>query len=50
MAERLKIKLVEKKKYVDLIAGPDSYRDLPNLINYLIQDINNDYSNLAINT
>jgi tRNA-2-methylthio-N6-dimethylallyladenosine synthase len=50
MAERLKIQLVEKKKYVDLIAGPDSYRDLPNLVNYLTQDINKNYSNLAINT
>ena len=32
MAERLKEKLVEKNKVVDIIAGPDAYRDLPNLI------------------
>jgi tRNA-2-methylthio-N6-dimethylallyladenosine synthase len=32
MAERLKDKLVEKSKIVDLIVGPDAYRDLPRLI------------------
>ncbi|MFA8451201.1 MAG: tRNA (N6-isopentenyl adenosine(37)-C2)-methylthiotransferase MiaB [Bacteroidales bacterium] len=32
MAERLKEQLLEEQKEVDLIAGPDSYRDLPNLI------------------
>ncbi|XP_054717651.1 mitochondrial tRNA methylthiotransferase CDK5RAP1-like [Uloborus diversus] len=32
MAERLKHKLLEKEKIVDIIAGPDSYKDLPNLI------------------
>jgi tRNA-2-methylthio-N6-dimethylallyladenosine synthase len=32
MAERLKKELLEEEKLVDLIAGPDSYRDLPNLI------------------
>jgi tRNA-2-methylthio-N6-dimethylallyladenosine synthase len=32
MAERLKKDLLEEEKLVDLIAGPDSYRDLPNLI------------------
>ena len=32
MAERLKKALLEEEKLVDLIAGPDSYRDLPNLI------------------
>lgn len=32
MAERLKEKLLDKAKIVDLIAGPDSYRDLPNLL------------------
>ena len=36
MAERLKIKLVEKKKFVDLIVGPDAYKDLPNLISNLV--------------
>lgn len=32
MAERLKSKLLEEEKLVDLVAGPDSYRDLPKLI------------------
>ena len=32
MAERLKAKLLEEEKIVDLVAGPDAYRDLPNLI------------------
>lgn len=32
MAERLKKQLLEEEKLVDLVAGPDSYRDLPNLI------------------
>lgn len=32
MAERLKEKLVEKNKIVDIIAGPDAYRDLPYLL------------------
>ncbi|XP_037972946.2 mitochondrial tRNA methylthiotransferase CDK5RAP1 [Plutella xylostella] len=32
MAERLKEKLIEKEKSVDVVAGPDSYRDLPRLL------------------
>ncbi len=32
MAERLKKNLLDEEKLVDLIAGPDAYRDLPNLI------------------
>lgn len=32
MAERLKSKWLEEEKIVDLVAGPDSYRDLPNLL------------------
>jgi len=32
MAERLKTQLLEEEKIVDLIAGPDAYRDLPQLI------------------
>lgn len=32
MAERLKDELLEKEKLVDIVVGPDSYRDLPNLI------------------
>lgn len=32
MAERLKKSLLEEEKIVDLVAGPDAYRDLPNLV------------------
>ena len=32
MAERLKDKLLEEEKLVDIVVGPDAYRDLPNLI------------------
>jgi len=32
MAERLKTRLLDEEKIVDLIAGPDAYRDLPQLI------------------
>lgn len=32
MAERLKAKFLEQEKLVDLVIGPDAYRDLPNLI------------------
>ena len=32
MAERLKEKFLEQEKLVDLVIGPDAYRDLPNLI------------------
>ncbi|KAL0104775.1 hypothetical protein PUN28_016425 [Cardiocondyla obscurior] len=32
MAERLKTKILEREKLVDVIAGPDSYKDLPRLL------------------
>lgn len=32
MAERLKNKLLEEDKVVDIVVGPDAYRDLPNLV------------------
>jgi tRNA-2-methylthio-N6-dimethylallyladenosine synthase len=32
MAERLKSKLLEQEKLVDIVVGPDAYRDLPNLL------------------
>ncbi|HPG33571.1 MAG TPA: tRNA (N6-isopentenyl adenosine(37)-C2)-methylthiotransferase MiaB [Lentimicrobium sp.] len=33
MAERLKSQLIEEEKMVDVIVGPDAYRDLPRLLN-----------------
>ena len=33
MAERLKTKLLEEEKLVDIVVGPDAYRSLPVLIN-----------------
>src|SRR6185436_4521329 len=44
MAERLKTKLLEEEKIVDLVAGPDAYRDLPQLISQV------DDGEKAINT
>ncbi len=32
MAERLRESLLEQQKLVDLVVGPDAYRDLPNLV------------------
>jgi tRNA-2-methylthio-N6-dimethylallyladenosine synthase len=32
MAERLKEKLIEQEQVVDLVVGPDAYRELPNLV------------------
>ncbi|MES1911046.1 MAG: hypothetical protein MHM6MM_003543 [Cercozoa sp. M6MM] len=32
MAERLKMRLLESDKSVDMVVGPDSYRDLPRLV------------------
>lgn len=37
MAERLRKDLIEKKKIVDLIVGPDEYRKVPHLIENLIE-------------
>ena len=33
MAERLKKKFLEEERLVDIVVGPDAYRDLPKLIN-----------------
>lgn len=44
MAERLKHQLLEEEKIVDLVAGPDAYRDLPNLVRQV------DDGSRAINT
>jgi tRNA-2-methylthio-N6-dimethylallyladenosine synthase len=35
MAERLREKLLDEEKLVDMVVGPDAYRDLPNLIDKL---------------
>ena len=32
MAERLKTKLLEEAKIVDMVVGPDAYKDIPNLL------------------
>ena len=44
MAELMKEKILEQEKSVDLIAGPDAYRDIPKLIDHAQQGQN------AINT
>ena len=43
MAERLKDKLLEEEKIVDIVVGPDSYRDLPNLLDQV------DHNQRAVN-
>ena len=35
MAERLKAKFLEEEKMVDMVVGPDAYKDLPNLLEEL---------------
>lgn len=40
MAERLKSKLLDEEKIVDMVVGPDAYKDLPNLIAELDQGRN----------
>ena len=43
MAERLKEKFLEQEKIVDLVVGPDAYRDIPNLLKEI------EYGNDAVN-
>ena len=38
MAERLKHKFLEEEKIVDLVVGPDAYKDLPNLLQEVTLD------------
>lgn len=38
MAERLKDKFLEQEHIVDLVVGPDAYKDLPNLLKEVEQD------------
>ena len=40
MAERLKSKFLEQERIVDLVVGPDAYKDLPNLLQK-VEDGNN---------
>ena len=40
MAERLKSKLLEEEKIVDMVVGPDAYKDLPNLIDEIYKGKN----------
>lgn len=47
MAERLKTQLMEKAE-VDFIAGPDAYRDLPNLLNVVDSSTDAKAANTAL--
>jgi len=38
MAERLKHKFLEEEKIVDLVVGPDAYKDIPNLLKEVADD------------
>ena len=44
MAERLRHKLLEQEKLVDIVVGPDAYRDLPRLLN-----VSNESGQAAVN-
>ncbi|VAW11257.1 tRNA-i(6)A37 methylthiotransferase [hydrothermal vent metagenome] len=46
MAERLKHQLLEEEKIVDMVVGPDAYKDLPNLIQEI--DAGRDAVNVAL--
>jgi tRNA-2-methylthio-N6-dimethylallyladenosine synthase len=37
--ERLKDKFLEEEKIVDLVVGPDAYKDLPNLLAEVEEDV-----------
>ena len=37
MAERLKTELIENKKLIDLVTGPDEYRNLPGIIETVLE-------------
>ena len=38
MAERLKHQFLEEEKIVDLVVGPDAYKDIPNLLKEVAED------------
>ena len=46
MAERLKEKFLEEEKIVDLVIGPDAYRDIPNLLKEI--EFGNDAVNVLL--
>ncbi len=46
MAERLKEKFLHEEKIVDLVIGPDAYRDLPNLLKEV--ELGNDAVNVLL--
>ena len=46
MAERLKEKFLHEEKIVDLVVGPDAYRDLPNLLKEV--ELGNDAVNVLL--
>lgn len=50
MAERLKEKIIDEQRSVDLIVGPDAYKDLPRLLDMIFSELNTDSNNYAINT
>jgi tRNA-2-methylthio-N6-dimethylallyladenosine synthase len=46
MAERLKEKFLDEEKIVDLVVGPDAYKDLPNLLKEV--ELGNDAINVIL--
>ena len=46
MAERLKSQFLEQEKIVDLVVGPDAYKDLPNLLQEV--ELGNDAINVVL--
>lgn len=49
MAERLKSQILERETTVDIVAGPDAYRDLPNLIQLAESNYDAEEKQTAIN-
>lgn len=49
MAEWLKEQIVSKETAIDIVAGPDSYRDLPNLIQIAQSNFREEEKSQAIN-
>lgn len=49
MAERLKEQILSKETSIDIVAGPDAYRDLPNLIQIAQSNFDAEQKQKAIN-